>query len=382
MVKIVLAGDFCPIGRVEKLIEDNNSESILSDIRGIVSKSDYSIVNYEAAITDGSYRAVYKAGPNLQSRENALRFIANSGFKCLTLANNHFLDYGAEALIYSIQQIEKNNIDYVGVLKNINSSGHTLYKTIKGISFAIINCCEHEFSIATQESFGCNPIDPVRQYYEISEAKKIADKVIIIVHGGHEFYNLPSPRMQRLYRFFIDSGADVVINHHQHCYSGYEEYKDGLIFYGIGNFCFDKVSERNSFWNEGILLELTFNAKKGVDFVLHPFIQCSETPSVKLMSEEMKLQFYEKIKILNSIIINPDRLREEHSKWVDSNKDAYEMALFPFKNRILRAFARRGIISNYMFESVVLRLVNFIDCESHRERLLRVLKTHIKSYDL
>lgn len=43
--------------------------------------------------------------------------------------------------------------------------------------------------------------------------------------------------MQEIYRFFVDIGADAVINHHQHCYSGYEVYKEKPIFYGLGNFC-------------------------------------------------------------------------------------------------------------------------------------------------
>ena len=41
----------------------------------------------------------------------------------------------------------------------------------------------------------------------IAEAKKKADYVIVIVHGGIEGYPLPAPRMQEWYRFFIDSGA-------------------------------------------------------------------------------------------------------------------------------------------------------------------------------
>lgn len=52
------------------------------------------------------------------------------------------------------------------------------------------------------------------------------------MHGGHEHYQLPSLRMQETYRFFIDAGADVVVNHHQHCFSGYEIYNNKYIFMG------------------------------------------------------------------------------------------------------------------------------------------------------
>ena len=75
-------------------------------------------------------------------------------------------------------------------------------------------------------------MNPISIYYDLLEARKNADIIICITHGGHEGYNLPSPRMQSLYRFSIDCGADVVVNHHQHCYSGYEQYHNGYIFFG------------------------------------------------------------------------------------------------------------------------------------------------------
>ena len=51
----------------------------------------------------------------------------------------------------------------------------------------------------------------------VEEAKKKADFVLVIVHGGSEHFQLPTPRMQATYRFFVDAGADAVVNHHQHC---------------------------------------------------------------------------------------------------------------------------------------------------------------------
>ena len=49
-----------------------------------------------------------------------------------------------------------------------------LYKEIAGMTLAIINCCEHEFSIATEKTAGSNPLNPIKQYYAIKEAKEKA----------------------------------------------------------------------------------------------------------------------------------------------------------------------------------------------------------------
>jgi poly-gamma-glutamate synthesis protein (capsule biosynthesis protein) len=113
----------------------------------------------------------------------------------------------------------------VGGGTNLQEASKILYKKIDEKVLALINCCENEFSIATEVTAGSNPLNPIQQYYAIQEAKSKADYVLVIVHGGHELWQLPSPRMQETYRFFIDAGADAVVNHHQHCYSGYEIYK-------------------------------------------------------------------------------------------------------------------------------------------------------------
>ena len=98
--------------------------------------------------------------------------------------------------------------------------------------------------------------------------------MLVIVHVGPEHYQLLIPRMKEMYRFFIDVGADVVVNHHQHCFSGYEIYKEKPIFYGLGNFCFDWIGKRNGMWNEGLLLSLTLDLNHKRQFVLIPYRQC------------------------------------------------------------------------------------------------------------
>ena len=52
-------------------------------------------------------------------------------------------------------------------------------------------------------------------------------------------YIKPSSNLTRIV------GADAVVNHHQHCYSGYEVYKDKPVFYGLGNLLFDHASKRS-----------------------------------------------------------------------------------------------------------------------------------------
>ena len=108
------------------------------------------------------------------------------------------------------------------------------------------------------------------------EAKANADFLILIIHGGHETYELPSPRMKKLYRWFIDLGVDAVIGHHTHCYSGSEVYKNKPIVYSLGNFIFDSKI-RDASWNYGVFAVLSLSADR-VIIELVPF----ETPIVSI----------------------------------------------------------------------------------------------------
>ncbi len=129
-----------------------------------------------------------------------------------------------------------------------------MYITVDNNKLAFINVCENEFTIATENRGGCNPLNPIKQYYDIKEVKQNADYVFIIVHGGHEYCQQPSIRMKKTYRFFIDAGADMVLNHHQHCFCEYEIYKSKPIFYGLGNYCFGEGLDRPITWFYAMVL--------------------------------------------------------------------------------------------------------------------------------
>ena len=146
---------------------------------------------------------------------------------------------------------------------------------------------------------------------------KYSDYVLVIVHGGHEHYQLPSPRMQETYRFFIDIGADAVVNHHQHCYSGYEVYNGKPIFYGLGNFCFDKPIKRAEKWNEGYMVLFDFNENESSFKLIH-YTQCDETQEVIPLTGSKEEVFFKEIAKLNSIISNEKELVDHFEQWCAS----------------------------------------------------------------
>ncbi len=371
-MEILIAGDLCPLERVADLIAAKQYASVCRSVKPVIEAANYSLVNLECPVVEHPAQPIPKCGPNLKTTREAVDMVACAGFKAVTLANNHILDYGEVGMDDTLAALEHYGVDHVGAGRSLSEAQSVLYKQINGNSVAFVNCCEHEFSIAGETTPGANPLDPVQQYYAIQDARAKADFVIVIVHGGHEYYQLPSPRMQDLYRYFIDLGADAVINHHQHCFSGCERYRGKPIFYGLGNFCFDNSTERNSIWNEGYMVKLSLG--RGIDFELIPYIQCNDMPEVLLCRGDDLRRFNERIDCLNRIIADRKQLADHHTRWMHETSDRYRTGFSPYSDRYLRAACEKGLLPAFLGRRKRLELLNLIECEAHRDRVIDMLK--------
>lgn len=372
-ISIIIAGDFSPKERVQKAIDTNNYIDLFPKIKEKVSESDYSIVNFETTIAaDTSSHPITKIGSHLRTNSKSLDVLKWLGFKCCTLSNNHFMDYGVEGMTRTISLLRENDLEYVGAGMNLSEARKYLIKNIGDFKIAIINVCEHEFSIAGKDTPGCNPIDIINTTYDIHDAKKSCDYVFIIIHGGIEHFQLPSPKMKKTYRFFIDQGADVIINHHQHCFSGFEEYNGKLIFYGIGNFCFDSILDiklRHSTYNYGYLVKLTLKKEATVKYELIPYEQCYRTPGVFLLNEKLKQNFFNQISTLNEVIANNQLLDKEYAKLALSRKQSIYGGFRPYVNKIATSLYYRRLLPSFLSKKRLSIIKAIIDCETKNEIL-------------
>lgn len=369
-MRILIAGDFCPKSRVQEAF-DKSDYTALEAMQPLIAQADYSIVNFECPVVEGgTARPIKKCGPCLKTTSHAVAALKYAGFDCVTLANNHFRDFGDEGCNTTIEQLKKANIDYVGGGRNISEAQQVLYKQLGDKMVAIVNFCENEFSIATDSQAGSAPLDLVDNYHQITEARKKADRVLVIVHGGHELYQLPSPRMKKLYRHFVTLGADTVINHHQHCYSGYEYFEGKPIVYGLGNFCFDWNNGRQSIWNEGYCVVVDIDS---FEIELIPYTQCKDQASVVPMIESDRSKFFSHIAELNAIIIDDKLLKIEFGKWVDYNTNSKLTTFAPYCHRYLNIAANKKLIPVKLSATLAGAILNHVACESHRDITIEVM---------
>ena len=378
-MNVLIAGDYAPRARLAKQIEQKDYSGIFpDDIRKLIKTADFSLVNLESPIISDGFKPIFKCGPNLHCAPESAEAIKYAGFTGVTMANNHILDYGIEGLSKSVEYCLSQGLDVVGVGNNLQEAERILYLKKDGKTVAIINCCEHEFSIATDSDAGANPLDPIRQFRAIRKAKENADYIIIIVHGGHEHYPLPSPRMVETYRFFIDVGADVVVNHHQHCYSGFEWYNGKPIFYGLGNFCFDIAPiQINTAWNYGYMVEITFGDK--IETKILPYNQYGEKTEVELLQMDA---FDSRLKELNKIILDEKLLKSKIEDYYHTSVGFEDFCLEPYSGRIMSKLYSMGLVPGFINGKKASFVLNHVECESHRDKLLYALKKKVNKHDI
>ena len=175
-MKVLVAGDYCPQLRITEMLSQSDY-SFFDELKPCIQDSDYSIVNFECPVVEGEVEPIQKCGPALRTQQNAIDSIVYAGFDGVTLANNHFKDFGNAGCEATLRELKSQVVDYVGGGLNLTEAQQILYKEIKGKQIAIVNFCENEFSIATDNEAGAAPMDVVDNYHQIIEARKNARKV-------------------------------------------------------------------------------------------------------------------------------------------------------------------------------------------------------------
>ena len=281
MSTIIIGGDTCPSGNIEVEFKKGDSKAILNDVLPVFESADYVLVNLECPfITEKS--PIEKDGIALGADTECANGLKAIGIDAVNLANNHILDHGKKGLKSTIEILNNNNIEYFGASNNLENAQKPLFITINGKCFCLIGVAEHEFSIALDDAYGANPADPIQVVRTLRANKDSFDHLIVLVHGGKEYYRNPTPKQQEFCRFLVEEGADAVICQHSHCAGTFEYYMEKPIVYGQGNFIFENLGRNTAMWNEGFLVSLNFNGNKiNTEFI--PFTQSSKHIGVKLM---------------------------------------------------------------------------------------------------
>lgn len=289
-VHMSIAGDVLfSTSPLNKYDSGNGITSILSaDLLDTMNSSDITMVNLEfpfstrgVQMEDKQY--TFKADP---SRGPILK---EMGVDIVSLANNHTLDFGTEALLDTITTLRENNILSVGAGEDLEAAKKPSVITIKGRSIAFLGASRvipvTDWN-ATKYSPGVfTTYDPTLLIEEIKLAKQSNDLVIVYVHWGIEKEEYPEEYQRTMAKKYIDAGADLVLGSHPHVLQGIEYYNGKPIVYSLGNFVFGHTIERT------VLLDVTIDEQNLCNIRLIP-CETKDAYTHTITSDDKVQEFY------------------------------------------------------------------------------------------
>lgn len=255
-VHVIAAGDnlihYSVYKNAERLAgegENYNFKPLYENVKYLIEDADVAILNQETIISQSNEVRGANGGALLfNSPPEVADAVIDLGFDVFTMANNHLLDFGADALEESINfwndKAQTYDLTVLGAYLNEDDSNNIRVREVNGVKIAFLAYAEHinGFSIPYD-----SPLRVVMNYEEdvierqIKEAKEIADAVIVSAHWGVEDTHLVSEDRIELANKMVDWGADVILGGHTHTAETMEwiERDDGtkgFVYYSIGNF--------------------------------------------------------------------------------------------------------------------------------------------------
>lgn len=254
---ISAAGDIMLAGKWASQLKKSGYELPFRSVRQVLTSSDITIANLESPITiDGKEfsekKFRFRAEPPVAA---ALRA---SGINLVTLANNHSMDFGGDALLDTLHHLNGNGVAWVGAGENLAEARKMALYTIKGkkIAFLGYSLTQPVEFFAGQNRPGTAPGYEKWVTADITSARKQADLVIVSFHWGKEATSNVQTYQRSAAHKAIEAGADVIIGHHPHILQGIERYKSGIIFFSLGNFVF---ASKSTTADVSALIRMTFD---------------------------------------------------------------------------------------------------------------------------
>lgn len=244
-------------------------KEVFEPVKRHLENADIAIGNFETTTAGDSLPI--SSYPSFNSPDSTVSALKYAGFDILSTANNHSLDTGKIGVVNTINNIEKNDMDYIGTSKED-------YKPfiLKEENEIVLSFLSYTYGLNGNDSrlskeeleYMINLIDEEKIEEDIKRAKNVSDKVVVFIHWGDEYSRSPSEFQMTLADKMFSFGADVILGSHPHVIQRSEMIKkdgeDKFIIYSMGNFISNQRREtlpnvRNNIYTEdGIMININF----------------------------------------------------------------------------------------------------------------------------
>ncbi len=237
-----MVGDIMPARHTQDATAKHGRGHPFENVRPYLTASDYVTGNFESPVVVGEDYPEADKFIHFASAPAAVRALREANFSTVTLANNHMMDYGEQGLADTLTTFQDEGVEVVGAGRDLQSASKILYQEYGDVTVATLGFTDAYVAGFLASGFrgGVLNAEPETFLPLVVEAAENADLVIVHVHWGVEYSSRPDPRQVQFGRAMIDAGANFVVGHHPHVLLPAEVYRNGVIFYSLGNFVFDQ----------------------------------------------------------------------------------------------------------------------------------------------
>jgi poly-gamma-glutamate capsule biosynthesis protein CapA/YwtB (metallophosphatase superfamily) len=241
-VKLALAGDTM-LGRgvAEQLASRPLDTFVAPDVVAFAREADLFVLNLECCISergdpwpDPSKPFFFRAPPR------AVELLVHLGVDCVTLANNHALDFGVTGLLDTLAYLADASIAAVGAGASLDEARAPVVLEADGARLAVVAATDHPRAYAASAerpgvAFTEVTSGTVAPWLHEAVAAADADAVLVTIHWGPNMVPAPLPYVRAAAAAVRDAGAGLVAGHSAHVFHGAG---DGIL-YDLGDFLDD-----------------------------------------------------------------------------------------------------------------------------------------------
>lgn len=217
--------------------------------RSLIGEADYFAANQEFPFSSRGQQAPDKQY-TFRLPESRVSLMNEIGVDLVTLANNHALDFGTDALLDTVSTLDQAGILHVGAGADSEAARQPAIVDVNGVRVGFIGA-SRVIPVASWTAGASSPgmltaYDPALLVQTIQETRPLCDYLVVLIHWGVERAEMPVDHQTSLSRQCIDAGADLVVGSHPHVLQGIEYYRGKPIVYSLGNFIFGSSIPRTA----------------------------------------------------------------------------------------------------------------------------------------
>ncbi len=265
---------------------------IYKDIKPYIKQFDLAFINQETIL--GGSEIGLSTYPRFNSPYEVGDALVDAGFNLISLANNHTLDRGEEAIQNSIQYWKKQPVTYSG--SEIKSKSPIKIFTVNHIRFAFVAYTYGTNGIPVPEGkdYLVNVFTYEKAEKQLKGIKNKVDVVIVSMHWGNEYHHIPSEEQKEQANFLSCLGVDIILGHHPHVIQPYDvilnQGKKTYVIYSLGNVLSDQLGIDRLI---GMAFSIEINKLKNTSVVIN-------NPKAKLLytyksNDQFKILFSDQI---------------------------------------------------------------------------------------